>query len=92
MDHHTTLKEVYDNKIFHGKKTKAEAYELCKEELENTAKEFVFIWFLEEKDGKLRSRRAYLDRLGYRKDSNVPMVPTLGGNLTNIAQCSRMHL
>ena len=75
----TTLKEVYDNKIFHGKKTKAEAYELCKEELENTGKERVFIWFLEEKDGKLREKI-----VGYRNNSNVPLVPILGGNLTNI--------
>jgi hypothetical protein len=73
MDHHTTLKEVYDNKTFHGKKTKAEAYELCKEELENTGKERVYIWFLEEKDGKLREKI-----VGYRKDSNVPTVPWKG--------------
>lgn len=63
---HTTLKEVYDDKIFHGKKTKAEAYELCKEELENTGKESVFIWFLEEEDGKLRE-----SLFGYRLDNDV---------------------
>ena len=65
----TTMKEVYDNKIFHGKKTKAEAYELCKEELEKTGKERVFLWFLEEKDGKLRE-----SIFGYRRDSEVPTV------------------
>ena len=65
----TTIKEVYDNKIFHGKKTIAEAYELCKEELEKTGKERVFLWFLEEKDGKLRE-----SIFGYRRDSEVPTV------------------
>ena len=65
----TTVKEVYDNKIFHGKKTAAEAYELCKEELEKTGKERVFLWFLEEKDGKLRE-----SIFGYRRDSEVPTV------------------
>ena len=65
----TTMKEVYDNKIFHGKKTAAEAYELCKEELEITGKERVFLWFLEEKDGKLRE-----SIFGYRRDSEVPTV------------------
>ena len=65
----TTVKKVYDNKIFHGKKTAAEAYELCKEELEKTGKELVLIWFLEEKDGKLRE-----SIFGYRRDSEVPTV------------------
>ena len=74
----TTVKKVYDNKIFHGKKTAAEAYELCKEELENTGKEIVFIWFLEEKDGKLRQ-----SIFGFGLDSDVPIPPVLGGNLTN---------
>ena len=78
MDHHTTLKEVYDNKIFHGKKTKAEAYELCKEELENTGKERVFIWFLEEKDGKLKE-----SIFGYRRDSEVPAVWLIPQNTLN---------
>ena len=59
-----TLKEVYDSKIFHGVKTEAEAYELCKEESENHGKEHVLIWFLKEKDGKLSEKV-----IGYCRDS-----------------------
>ena len=63
-----TLKEVHDSKIFHGvKKNEAEAYELCKEELENHGKQQVVIWFLKEKDGKLSEKF-----LGYRRDFEVP--------------------
>ena len=71
-----TLKEVYDSKFFHGTKTEVEAYELCKEELENRGnKQDVCIRFLEEKDGKLRDVVN-----GYRRDSEVPFV-RLNGNL-----------
>ena len=66
----TSLKEVYDSKFFHGNKNKAEAYELCKEELENTGNKLVSIWFLEEKDGKLREKTCLLFRAGFR-DSEV---------------------
>ena len=62
-----TLKEVYDSKIFHGVKTEAEAYELCKEESENHGKEHVLIWFLKEKDGKLSEKV-----IGYCRDSENP--------------------
>jgi hypothetical protein len=65
----TSLKEVYDSKFFHGKKNKAEAYELCKEELENTGNKLVSIWFLEEKDGKLREKTCLLFR-----DSELPTL------------------
>ena len=59
-----TLKEVFDSKIFHGRLTEEEAYDLCKEELTNHGKPEVYIWYLCEFDGKLIGR---ID--GYRRDS-----------------------
>ena len=62
-----TIKEVFDSKYFHGRLTHEEAYNLCKEEMTNTGKPYVEIWYLFERqngrlDGKIR---------GYRRDSET---------------------
>ena len=62
------IKEAFfDSKYFHGRLTHEEADNLCKEELTNTGKPYVEIWYLFEKsdgrlDGKIR---------GYRRDSET---------------------
>ena len=63
-----TIKEAFfDSKYFHGRLTHEEAYNLCKEEMTNTGKPYVEIWYLFERqngrlDGKIR---------GYRRDSET---------------------
>ena len=70
-----TLKEVFDSKIFHGRLTEEEAYDLCKRKLTNhqrygeSGKPEVYIWYLVEVDGKLFGR---ID--GYYRDSEVPFA------------------
>ena len=64
-----TLQEVYDSKIFHGRLTEEEAYNLCTAELINHGKQQVYIWFLHETDGKLQGRI-----YGFRPNSEVPFV------------------
>ena len=61
-----TLKDLYDSKIFHGRLTEEEAYDLCKAELTNHGKPQAYIWYLHECEGKLSAR---ID--GYRGDSEV---------------------
>ena len=53
-----TIKEVFDSKYFHGRLTHEEAYNLCKEEMTNTGKPYVEIWYLFEnlQNGKLEGR------------------------------------
>ena len=70
-----TLKEIFDSKIFHGRLTEEEAYDLCKRKLTNhqrygeSGKPEVYIWYLVEVDGKLFGR---ID--GYYRDSEVPFA------------------
>ena len=70
-----SLKEVFDSKIFHGRLTEEEAYDLCKRKLTNhrrygeSGKPEVYIWYLVEVDGKLFGR---ID--GYYRDSEVPFA------------------
>ena len=63
------IKEVFDSKYFHGRLTDEEAYNLCKEELTNSAKQRVYIWYLFEYGGSLQGRIC-----GYRRNSEVPFV------------------
>ena len=49
-----TIKEVFDSKYFHGRLTREEAYNLCKEEMTNTGKPYAYIWYLFESDGRLQ--------------------------------------
>ena len=64
-----SLKEIFDLPYFHGRLTDEEAYNLCQEELTNTSKTHVYIWYLSEIDGELEGRVR-----GYRRDSEVPFV------------------
>ena len=53
------IKEAFfDSKYFHGRLTHQEAYNLCKEEMTNTGKPYVQIWYLFEnlQNGKLEGR------------------------------------
>ena len=63
------LKEIYDSKIFHGRLTEEEVYDLCRAELTNHGKPKVYIWFLHESDGKLQGRI-----YGYRPNETVPFI------------------
>ena len=63
------LKDLYNSKIFHGRLTEEEAYDLCKAELTNHGKKQAYIWYLHECEGKLSGR---ID--GYRGDSEVPFA------------------
>ena len=62
-----TIKEVFDSKYFHGRLTDEEAYNLCKEEMTNTGKPNVYIWYLLEFNGRIQGIIC-----GYRRDSEVP--------------------
>ena len=49
-----TIKEVFDDKYFHGRLTHEEAYNLCKEEMTNTGEPCVYICYLFESNGRLQ--------------------------------------
>ena len=55
-DHNNTIKEVFDSKYFHGRLTDEEAFNLCKEEMNNT----------ELEDGRLQGTIR-----GYQRDSGL---------------------
>ena len=73
-----TIKEVFDSKYFHGRLTDEEAFNLCLEELTNTGKPYVYIWFLSElENGRLEGtihRYFKSDEMGSPKEG-------LGGDL-----------
>ena len=61
------LKELYEHPFFHGIKTEAEAYNLCKDSMEQSGKPDAAIFFLFETQDRL-SPKIYL----YEKNSEVP--------------------
>ena len=61
------LKELYEHPLFHGIKTEAEAYNLCKDSMEQSGKPHAAIFFLFETQDRL-SPEIYLNE----KNSEVP--------------------
>ena len=68
-----TIKKVFNSQYFHGRLSDDEAYNLCKEELTNSAKQRVYIWYLSEYGGSLQGRIC-----GYRRNSEVPFFRHVG--------------
>ena len=64
-----------EHKMFHGIKTEAEAYNICKAEMEQSGKPQVSIWFLIDTQDEFSSRI-----MSYRRYSEVPFeIRTLSG-------------
>ena len=69
MSYSKKLKELYEHPFFHGIKTEAEAYNLCKDSMEQSGKPHAAIFFLFETQDRLSSE-IYL----YEKNSEVPQM------------------
>ena len=67
------LQEIYEHPLFHGIKTEAEAYNLCKDSMERSGKPHAAIFFLFETQDRL-SPEIYL----YEKNSEVPEMQFTG--------------
>lgn len=73
MSYSKKLKELYEHPLFHGIKTEAEAYNLCRDSMERSGKPHAANFFLFETQDRL-SPEIYL----YEKNSEVPEMQFTG--------------